>query len=217
MVNPGDITKFVSFGFFESYSAVGVWAMYISIAILILALGVLVWLFFSYKTKVVFFPMQGDPNNEETWVLGKPKKDRAKVYRKNGVEQLKLLFRRKSLKQVPYKYIYTDGLWLLRLSKDEFMPIKRPKFSTNPGVTLEAHDTDLEFWANVKYNELRHRFVDSDQQKRMIMWTGTILIVLAIVVTITIWLNVAYNNAALGKTGQIVEALQNLDQKIGLG
>lgn len=215
MVRPEDITNFAGQNWWSAFSGVGQWLGWFLAAIAILAVFWFIWNLIQYKIKVTYFPIQGDPKGKDI-TLGRPKSDRGRRLKINGIEHFKLLFSRKTLKDIPFNMEYPDGVYLLRKSRDEFAPISRPTMG-NPSININVVDSGLQLWAQLRGQATRKRFTDEDwDKKKMLIFAGVILGCL-VFAGIVIWMSYATSAAARAETGQVITALNDLAAKIGLG
>ena len=215
MVTPSDISGFLGTNWWSGFSVFGSWLTTIFISVIILLAFFAVFILMQYRVKVYYFSIRGDTEKEGT-ALGPPKKDRGRRVKVKGVEQFRLLFARKTIRDIPYKLEYPDGVFLLRKNRDEFEPIPRPVLD-NPSVKVTVLDSGLQLWAQLRGQEIRKRFTDIDlQKKQMFIFAGVIFGCL-IFAGIVIWMSYATSNATLGKIDAVSSALSGLSDKIGLG
>jgi len=164
MVSPGDISGFFTTGWWSNFSVIGTILGWLFGAAAILGVFVVCYFLLQYKIPVIYFPVRGDSTKEGV-SIGRPKKDRARRIKIKGIEHIKLLLARKTIKNVPFEYEYNDGFFFLRKSSDEFEAIQRPVIG-NPSVTLNVPDTGLQLWALLRSQQTRKRFTDEDFQKK---------------------------------------------------
>lgn len=215
MVSPSDLSGFVERNWWESFSGLGAWIGYVLISLIIIAGFFALWNMLQYKIKVTYFPIRGDESTKEI-TLGVPKKDRGRRIKKEGIEHFRLLFARKTIKDIPYEKEYVDGVFLLRKSRDEFDPIPRPVLS-NPSVTINVVDSGLQLWSQLRGQATRRRFTDVDLQKKQLFIFAGVIIGCLIFAGIVIWMSYATSAAARADTSTLVSSLQGLGEKIGLG
>lgn len=215
MVRPEDITNFTGDQWWTMFSGLGMWIGWAIAGIGIMLALWAFWNFLQYRIKVTYFPVQGD-SRDNTMTLGLPKKDRGRRIKIGGIEHFKLLWARKTLKDVPFDKQYSDGVFFLRKSRDEFEPISRPTLG-NPSVTISVVDSGLQLWAQLRGQATRKRFTDEDwDKKKMLIFAGVIVGCL-IFAGIVIWMSYATSAAARAETSQVVSALNGLSERIGLG
>lgn len=215
MVQPSDLTGFLGNQWWNSFSWVGQWLSMIFGVVLIMALLVGIFYVLQFKIKVTYYPLQGG-EDEENITIGRPKLDRGRRIKKRGIPYFKLLMARKTLKDIPYEQQYTDGVFLVRKSNDEFIPIARPTLG-NPSIKIQVMDPALQLWDQLRGQEIIKRFTDEDWQKRQMLIFVGVIIGCLIFAGIVIWMSYATSNATLVKTGQVTTALNGLAEKIGIG
>lgn len=216
MPTPSDLTGYFSTGYFNSFAAIGKFIGWILVAVLICALIWGVFILMQYRIRVTYFPVQGDPSKLGEVNLGTPKKDRGRRLKQRGIEVFRLLMARKTVKDVPYKLQYPDGVYLIRKSRDEFEAISRPVLG-NPSITLTTADQGLQLWAQLRAQSVRKRFVDEDmQRKQMIIFVSVILGCL-IFSGIVIWLSYVNSSYGVEEAGKVAQALESVANRIGVG
>lgn len=215
MVSPEDISGAIGTNWWSGFSGMGHWMGILFGSILILAIFYGILQLFQYRIPVTYFPLRGDMDDVDI-TLGPPKKDRGKRIKKRGIEYFRLLFAFKTIKDIPYSYEYPDGVFLIRQSRDQFTPIKRPTLG-NPTVKINVMDTGLQLWDQLRGQEISKRFTDENwQKKQMFIFVG-IIIACLIFAGIVIWMSYATSNAQLGKVDALTNSLNGLASKIGIG
>lgn len=215
MVSPDDLTGFFSTSYFDSFGTVAVWIGYVLASLLILGAFAVFGVMLQHRTKVTYFPLIGD-TRDNTVTLGRPKKDYGRRTKEKGIQVFKLLLARKTIRDIPYQYEYPDGVFLLRKSKDEFTPIPRPVLG-NPSVAINVVDQGLELWDQIRAQQVRRRFADEDLQRKQMMVFAGVIIGCLIFAGIVIWMSYATSAATRADTGQIINALDGLASRIGIG
>ena len=138
MVSPDDIGGFFSTNWWSGFSSFGYWLSIAFAGMLIVGIFYCIFLLLQYKVKVTYYPLQGDVSTGNI-DIGRQKLDRGRRIKKRGIWYFRLLMARKTLKDIPYEKQYTDGIYFVRKSIDEFIPISRPTLS-NPSINIEVMD-----------------------------------------------------------------------------
>lgn len=74
---------------------------------------------------------------------------------------------------IDMKYLYDDGVHLVKLSKDVFIPIPKPKLIVNVGENVSINIADNNKWIawnNLMSDRINNKYVDQEAQKRMVWW-----------------------------------------------
>lgn len=232
MVRPDEISGFINNRWFDSLAGMGKWFGYIALSAIILGAIYLLYLMIEHKVKVTWFPVYGinpgevkdiktaeDLNDRDGIVIGQPKKDRGREVKIKGVQRFSLLKARKKIQPIDYTLRYPDGIWMLRISKDLFVPIKRPDIGNSIDLEMPHHDLDL--WEESAEAEIRRRTQDEDLMKKQVYLTVAIIIGAFVLAGIIIWLSMTFAgnsiNNALDKVAPLTENLQKLTQTGGPG
>jgi len=214
MVTPNDLGAMFQTGWWSGFSQVGSWIGTIFLGLLVMGIFYALIQIIQYKVKVTYYPIQGDPG-ADTLTLGRPKNDRARRIKKRGIQYFRLLLARKTLKDIPYEMEYPDGVFLLRKSTDEFMPIPRPVLG-NPSVVVQVIDPALQLWDQLRGQDIIKRFTDEDWQKKQMLIFAGVIIGCLIFSGVVIWMSYATSNSTLEHTDQLTAALNGLAQRMGI-
>lgn len=237
MVSPDDITGYFNTRWFDSLAGLGTWFMYIILSVAILAAFYFLLKYLEHNKKVTYFQVYGgDPqklkaaasdgvitDEEMTELgiqLGHPKVGKLKDIKEKGVRKCSMIvmaekatfFMPKKIKDVPYNLRYSDGIWMIRLSKDNFIPIERPK--VGKGITFYVSEPDMDLWEESARAEIKNRTMDDDSMKRAQMTMLAIIIGSFILAGLIIWLSMSFAgksiNDVLVKVEPMTSALQTL-------
>jgi hypothetical protein len=237
MVSPGDITGFINNKWFDSIAGAGKWVVYLMISIFLLVLFWFLMRYMEHKKKVTYFQVYGGDTQklkaaaadgiitaEEMKTLGiqlgHPKFAKLKDIKQSGVRKCSLIvtaekgtvFKPKIIKDIPFQLRYPDGIWMLRLSADNFVPIERPKVGS--GIILNMSEPDMDLWEESARAEIRNRTQDDDAQKRALTMTVVIIIGAFVLAGLIIWLSMSFAgksiNDVLIKVEPMTSALTTL-------
>jgi len=233
MVRPEDITGFANNQWFTNLAGFGDWIGQILISILLLALFYGIYLFLEHKIKVTIFPLYGVRDEDVKEIgsmddlaalpysieVGHPKKDRGREFKSKRVRKLSLLFSRRKIREVPYNLKYSDGIWMLRPTKDHFIPIPRPTLAD--AVNLKVPESDLDLWQESAEAEVRRRTQDEDTMKKHLYMTVAIILGAFALAALIIWLSMSFAgnnlNQVLTETSGLKDALTNFAAEKGPG
>lgn len=175
-----------------------------------------------YKYKIKYFLIDKDPVTGK-YVVGRLKKDKGRIYNKQGVETLHLLFSRKHVKPITFDHIHDREIWLIRLDRFTFMPIDKPQLDPETGEIayniVQGYDADV-FLSWAKEHNFKRWTPESDVRRAFII---LIVAIVAITLLIGFFIYLQYR-LNIQVTTQLVEnknALQNIAEilanKAGLG
>lgn len=242
-MQPSDITGFIDNKWFSSLSGMGTWVGYIIISMICLFVFYYLWLLFEHNVKVTWFPAYGirpediekirkeaekkgislENLNSYGLSLGHPKHARGKDTKEKGTRKFSLIFPPnpigKKLKELDYKYRYPDGVWFIKLTKDDWIPIYRPII--DDAVKLKVPESDMDLWQEAAESEIRRRTQDEKTMQQQIYMTAAIILGAFALSAIIIWLsmNFAGNsiNGALSKMDGFTNSINSFLNAKGPG
>jgi len=239
MVTPDDIVGSLNTKWFSSLAGAGQWLSNILISLLILSIFYFTWVLIRHNIKVTIFPVFGGEPDKLAKIkegatleeiakvgvtIGHPIKKKGRDIKVKGVRKFSLLtmpniFFQKKIRDVPYDLKYPDGIWLLKITNDTYVPMRRPEVNNITSITVPESDLDL--WQESAEAEIRRRTQDEDMMKKHLYMTVMIIIGAFVLCGIIIWLSMTFAgnsiNAALEKVQGLTGALNNLGGAAGPG
>jgi len=103
------------------------------------------------------------------------------------------------IEPVIMEHMYNDGIHLLRLSKNIFVPIPKPRTIIDVGeaVSISIKDNNQwQTWNNIMADRINNKYQDVDAQKKAIMYFVVGIVALVLVGGFIIWL--IYSSATKG-------------------
>ena len=100
---------------------------------------------------------------------------------------------------VPMEFMYDDGIYLLKLSKELFIPFKKPKTTVIIGEQTSisvASDNRWRVWNNMMADRINNKYQDIDAQKKVAFYFVTGIVALVLVGGFILWL--IYSSANRG-------------------
>lgn len=100
---------------------------------------------------------------------------------------------------VPMQFMYDDGIYLLKLSKELFIPFEKPKTTVVIGEETSisvASDNKWRVWNNMMADRINNKYQDIDAQKRVTFYFVTGIVALVLVGGFILWL--IYSSANRG-------------------
>jgi len=239
MVRPDDITGAFNNQWFSGIAGAGKWAAIILISILVLIVFYYLLKLIEHKKKVSFFQVYGGDKaafkeaikdgvvtTEEFkrlgLQLGHPKSARLKDYKENGVRkssiiipsEIRTIIKPKIMKEIQFNYRYPDGLWMIRVDRNTFVPIHRPKMDEN--VMFHIPEPDMDLWEESANAELRIRTQDENLMRAQLYLTVGIIIGAFVLAGLIIWLSMSFAgkqiNDVLVQVGPLTDSLKALAQ-----
>lgn len=185
-----------------------VWLGYIVISAIILMGMFAFYIFIQFKYKTPIIKAEGGG-------YGKPRWNRARIIKEQGILKWQLLIGRKKIKPVPFEYIKKNKVTLLQSDAETFTPVKEEiKIADEDGKvvltkTLIPVDKDNKYWYQLQERENARDYQPEDLAKRqMFMMMGTVIVCL-IFVGFFVWLSYKYN---LGAAKEVRAGLEAVSQ-----
>lgn len=205
--------------------------IFIIFFIVLFAVGMLtffIW-FKSYNTKVFIFQPMGQIkfNEDELKQINddiqagkvpkafehikfdflKRKKTHGKDITQRGTSYFALMMPLKKIKPVPLNFRYNDGIYLIQLSRDIFIPIPRPSFiisvSQNVNISVSEQQEWIS-WSNMMADRINAKYQNPDAEKKQVLYFVIGIVAMVIIGGLILWL--IYSSA---KKGLDVEAMAN--------
>lgn len=232
MVRPDDITGFLDNSWFESLAGLGSWISTILISAVLLGIIWLTWQIIDHKLKVTYFPIHGaDPSDLKGVtsltglsdipgiIIGMPKTDKGKDIKEKGISKFSLFKCRKKIPPVEYSKRYPEGIWMLRINKQEFIPIERPTLQDT--INLKMPEPDMDLWQESAEADIRRRTQDEDMMKKQLYAMIAIIIGAFVLAGLIIWLSMSFAgnsiDSVLMEVKPMTSALQGLSNPQGPG
>ena len=119
------------------------------------------------------------------------KKTHGKYITKKGSPFFKTFVPFRDHESVPMEYMYNDGIHLLRLSRDIFIPIPKPETLINVGKGISISVTDdnrWKVWSNLMADKVNTKYQDLDALKRTTLYFIIGIVSLVLVGGFILWL-----------------------------
>lgn len=103
----------------------------------------------------------------------KKKNTHGKYIKSKGTQFFNIFMPHKKIEPVSMKYMYDNGIHLLRLSRDIFIPIPKPKTVINVAeeVSISIQDeTQWQAWSNLMTERINNKYQDVDAQKKAVLY-----------------------------------------------
>jgi len=189
-------------------SSLGEWMLILLITAFIAGGFIIIYLWMQYKYKVIIFEKGGVglPNENNTYSVGRIKKDRMRLVKDKAKQVIafKLLFSNKKIKPLDMKNIMPNNYaFLFRTTPDTFVPVD---FTCgNPVANLSVIDMDVKKWQQLEITQAyqdyqKHDFWTDNKQFIMTLLTVGFCCALA---GFVIWIS-------FQKADTIVPALERL-------
>lgn len=105
----------------------------------------------------------------------------------------------KKIKPVSLEYIYNDGVFLLQLSRDIFIPIVRPSFvvtvAQNVSISV-AEQQEWISWSNMMADRINAKYQNPDMEKKQTLYFVIGICAMVIIGSLLLWL--IYQSAKKG-------------------
>ena len=216
-----------------------VWIIAIVFAILfisgiVIALGIFIWIKMTYKTKIHYFQVYGNPktiNNEDGsfsvditgCTISQEKMTTGKSIKKKGVHYFQILRPRTRTPQIPQSMITQDGIYFLMINND-FIPIYKPTTQYKEVGTTTMSDTiiklyDLNGWIarrKLMIIETEQKYPERDVQIRIFALFIVAMICVVVIFGFMMWLSYKLHNKSVDKADALVNAIQSWGEKQGV-
>lgn len=197
------------------------WTSYIVLGLVIAGFFYLLILLIQYRYKIYYFTLNTDQlgaNGELPDKLNlqnaKFKHDLARPYKDKGVAKWKMLWSRKSIEPVPFKYIASKRrVYMMRTGPDTFIPTLRERSFVLGNHVFENYlplPTDIKFWQQNEIKQATLETVQEGYHKQMMAWAGGTIIVILIFAAVTIWFILSAAKGSVEKIDLVAAAVQSL-------
>ena len=218
---------------FSAISGFFSWFWYIGLGIVI-AVGIfMIWWWFSYNKRFYYYepigglhyPKQKDESDEEYKQridellhdidLTNPKKDMGKYIKFRGVQYFKIRNAFKKMKPVPYELRYPDGIFSVRVDKDTFIPIRRPRLDDQGKVTLKIQDEyDTNFFNLMMADEMNMKYRDEDREKKLMVLFIVIVVGGLLLYGLILWLSYLVTTKQIEEVDGLTSAISSMSAKL---
>lgn len=116
-----------------------------------------------------------------------------------GTAYFSLFMPLKKIKPVPLQFRFHDGVHLVQLSKDIFIPVPRPSFviSVAQNVSISvAEQQEWISWSNLMADRINAKYQDPDHEKKQILYFVIGIAAMVIIGGLLLWL--IYQSAKKG-------------------
>ena len=140
------------------------------------------------------------------------KKTKGKFIKRKGAVQFSLFMPFKRIQNISSEFIYEDGIHLLKLSMDCYLPIKKPKFFcvANKDTLYDLVSENKWDIMDVKINrEIEERYKDPDKEKRITLIIIVGIVAMVIVGGLLLWFITMAGNKNADLLAQGVTLLKN--------
>lgn len=152
-------------------------------------------------------------SSEIQFDMFKKKSTHGKYVTVKGTPFFQLFMPFKKLEPIPMEYMFSDGVHLLRLSKQVMVPIPKPQTLINVGqeVSISVHDNNQwQAWNNIMADRINNKYQDIDAQKKAVTYFVIGIVAMVLVGGFILWLiyssiNKGYDAAE--KFNQIADSL----------
>lgn len=100
---------------------------------------------------------------------------------------------------IPMEFLYDNGVYMLRISKDLFVPIQKPEtivaIGENTSISV-ASDNRWRVWNNMMADRINNKYQDMDVQKKVTLYFVVGIVALVIIGGFILWL--IYSSANRG-------------------
>jgi len=179
-----------------------VWTGYILIAVLILAAFVVIYYWFTYKYKVVYPVLHYDKDGKYASIL-RFKKDRARVFKKNGVPKTHFLFARKYAEPLKKEHIKPGNrVFLFSINEDQtYTPL--PALMFDSPTQFEYLTPEEKTWAILELKETASANEMPELAKRMLFYMVITVAFCLVAAIVAVWL-------IMRSPSQVADALNTL-------
>lgn len=119
------------------------------------------------------------------------KKTHGKHITKKGTPYFQTFFPLKKHEPIPMEFMYDNGVHLLRLSRDLFIPLIKPKTVIQIGEEVSISVSDHNRWVlfnNLMADRINNRYQDVDLQKKITLYFVTGIVVMVLIGGFILWL-----------------------------
>jgi len=119
------------------------------------------------------------------------KKTHGKHLKSKGTPYFQTFFPLKKHEPIPMEFMYDNGVHLLRLSRDLFIPLYKPKTIVKIGEEVSISVSDHNRWVlfnNLMADRINNRYQDVDLQKKITLYFVTGIVVMVLIGGFILWL-----------------------------
>lgn len=119
------------------------------------------------------------------------KKTRGKHIKHKGTPYFQTFMPLKKQEPIPMEFMYDNGVHLLRLSRDLFVPLYKPKTVVEIGESVSISISDHNRWVlfnNLMADRINNRYQDVDLQKKITLYFVTGIVVMVLIGGFILWL-----------------------------
>lgn len=239
---PFDLATMQSMGsalFWQSVGMVAVIGLIMLIVLIVGVIGFFGWIKLTYKTKVHYFHIYGnpkiseiiEPNGEKTFkvdttncTIGKESITHGKTIKKKQSQYFLILRPRKKVPLIEQSLMTEDGVYFL-LINNNFVPIYKPQmqYKTANGATIS--ETIISLYSLQQWNALRMEMIQETEQKyperdvqiRIFAMFIVAMICIVVIFGIMMWLSYQMYNKAIDKADSVVSTIQQWGAAKGIG
>ena len=185
----------------------------------LIALAVVVGIYFllQYKYKIVYHEVRLNPDMQlgmETTLTTKPKKDMARILNVKGIEKWRLLFARKDIEPVPFKYIMPKNVVnMIRTAPGAFLPCLPQKKFVMGNHTIDYYtplNTDIKFWEQMELKQAALETMTPGEAKKMMIIAGVVIVGMLIFTGLMIYFNLQAAQKSVAHIDILSNAVSNL-------
>lgn len=137
---------------------------------------------------------------------GKYIKDKTKTF-------FKTLMPLRNHEPVPMEYTYEDGINFMKLSKDVFIPIPKPKTSVVVGENTSisvSNDNRWRVWSAMMSEQVNNKYQDIDIQKKVTLYIVTGIVAMTLLGGFLLWLIYSSSNRGFEALDNFKKATDNI-------
>ena len=90
-----------------------------------------------------------------------------------GTSYFSMFLPLKKIKPIPIQLMYSDGIFLIQLSKEIFIPIPRPSFVIHVGQNISisvAEQQEWLTWSNMMADRINAKYQNPDAEKKQTLY-----------------------------------------------
>lgn len=130
-----------------------------------------------------------------------------------GTPYFNIFMPNKKLEPIPIEFMYDNGVHLLRLSREIFIPIAKPEtiISVNDKVSISISENNKwQAWNNMMADRINNKYQDIDAQKKAITYFVIGIVAMVLIGGFILWLIYSSTNkaySAADKFNQVASGL----------
>lgn len=208
------------------WASIGNIAFVLTIILLVISLFGMVWFLLwwkSYYINVKIYEPYGQISKENLEKLQKAdgrksamkeikfdmlkyRKTHGKYITQKGTTMFATFMPFKRHEPISMEYMFDDGVHLMRLSKDIYIPIEKPKVIVGIGenVTISVADNNKWVaWNNIMAERVNNKFQDQDAVKRATFYFVVGIVAIVLISAFVLWLIYSSTNKAYGAADKL--------------